>query len=392
MKFGSLFSGVEGFGVGLERAGMECIGQVEQDKQCLSVLARHWPNVKRVTDVRKVNRRTFPVRPDLICGGFPCQDLSVAGRRDGLAGKRSGLFWEMRRVIQAYLPPWFLVENVPGLLSSQEGRDFGLVIASLVELGYGVAWRVLDSQYFGLAQRRERVFIVGSLGTMRCAEVLFEPESVRRDSPPSREAWERVAGTIESRTRGGGFPGTDGACDWHVVTHTHTPDLSLALNQGGYFDATAETYIVGPLQSHQKRHGHAMTTQQAAESGHVVAHTLRAEGHDASEDGTGRGVPLVAFAQNQEGAVTESDVMQTLGTDIGHASARQCPKVRGAFGVRSLTPRECERLQGFSDDHTRWGADGKEISDSARYRMLGNAVSVPAAEWIGRRIMAAVER
>lgn len=144
----------------------------------------------------------------------------------------------------------------------------------------------------------------------------------------------------------------------------------MALNTGGYFDATAETMVA------------YRTTGNcgAWETGDRI---------DALCTSTDPNGTVLAFAKNQEGTVTEGDVMQTIGADCGHASARPSPKVRGPFGVRRLTPRECERLQGFPEDWTRWGANGKEISDSARYRMLGNAVSVPVSRWIGRRIMEA---
>ena len=199
MTFWSLFSGVEGFGQGLGDAGMRCTLQVEIDAKCRSVLKRHWPNTERMDDVnrlrayleprnaRKVSREL--VRPDGICGGFPCQDLSVAGKRAGLAGERSGLWFVFRRIIALVRPSWVCIENVPGLLSSDGGRDMGTILGSLGQLGYGWAYRVLDAQWFGIPQRRRRVFIVGCLGDWRRAgEVLFESDCLPWDSPPSREA------------------------------------------------------------------------------------------------------------------------------------------------------------------------------------------------------------
>src|SRR3990167_6826375 len=156
MKYASLFSGIGGFDLGFDRAGMECVLQVEQDNSCLGILARHWPKVKKVNDVRKIKR----VSADLICGGFPCQDVSVAGKRAGLDGERSGLWFEFHRIVTEVRPRWVVVENVPGLLSSNAGRDFAVILRGLVECGYGVCWRILDAQYFGVAQRRRRVFVV----------------------------------------------------------------------------------------------------------------------------------------------------------------------------------------------------------------------------------------
>src|SRR3990167_3158207 len=185
MKYASVFSGIGGFDLAADRAGMQCELQVEKDSHCRGVLAYRWPEVERKSDVKEV--KALPA-VGLVCGGFPCQDLSMAGRRAGLAGERRGLWSEVHRLIASALPRWVVIENVPGLLSSQEGRDFAVILRGLVECGYGVAWRILDAQYFGVAQRRRRVFIVGSLGDGRATQVLFEREGGAWDSPPRREA------------------------------------------------------------------------------------------------------------------------------------------------------------------------------------------------------------
>src|SRR5690606_36023257 len=212
LTVGSLFAGIGGIDLGLERAGMQVRWQVEIEDFPTRVLERHWPSVTRHRDVRQVGKHNLePV--DLICGGFPCQDLSVAGRRAGLAGERSGLFFEFMRVVAELTPRWVLIENVPGLLSSNGGRDMGTVLGALAELGYGYAYRVLDAQYFGVAQRRRRVFIVGCLGDWRSAtEVLFESESCERDTPPRRKAGSGVAPILEvgARTNGDGYRDGDG--------------------------------------------------------------------------------------------------------------------------------------------------------------------------------------
>lgn len=244
----------------------------------------------------------------------------------------------------------------------------GAVIGALVDSGYGVAWRVLDSQFFGLAQRRKRVFIVGHLGDVRRAgAVLFDGESVCRDSPPSREARESVAGTLEGRTNGGGFPGSDGAMSGHVVATAYRTSGNRGVMEQG--DKTAAlNCATDPNQNIV-----------------AVTHTLRGDGHNASEDGTGRGAPLLPFtfqprfARNGRGV--PSDVVDALTASESGTHGDSKPHVAVRQGVRRLMPIECERLQGFSDN---WTAG---FSDSARYRMLGNAVSVPVAEWIARRIM-----
>lgn len=218
MKFGSLFTGVGGFDLGLERADFECAWQVERDPHCLEVLAEHYPNVERYTDVRTVGKHNLePV--ELICGGFPCQDLSVAGKRAGFAGERSSLWFEFERIIDELRPKWVIVENVPGLLSSRNGADFAIILKALDDRGYGVAWRVLDSQNFGVAQRRRRVFIVASLGNASCAEVLFESEGVPGDTETGRKAWEEVAYTLRANHSHSGDKG-DGGINTTLITST----------------------------------------------------------------------------------------------------------------------------------------------------------------------------
>jgi DNA (cytosine-5)-methyltransferase 1 len=206
MRAVSLFSGAGGFEVGLERAGIQTVLQAENDPWCLSVLERHWPEVTRVDDVRQVDataqcgrsrdlarvgsgthvecmgpargRRDDATGIDLVYGGFPCQDLSVAGARAGFRGERSSLWFEFQRVLSELRPRWALIENVPGLLSSDGGRDMATVLGGLGELGYGWAYRVLDARWFGVPQRRRRVFIVGCLGdAARAAAVLAVCES-----------------------------------------------------------------------------------------------------------------------------------------------------------------------------------------------------------------------
>ena len=416
LTVGSLFSGIGGLDLGLERAGMTVRWQVEIDKNAQRVLRHHWPDTALYEDVREVGGEVE--RVDLICGGFPCQDLSVAGRRAGLAGKRSGLFHEFMRIASELAPRWLLIENVPGLLSSNGGRDMGTVLGTLGELGYGWAYRVLDAQYFGVAQRRRRVFIVGCLGdAARAASVLLEPESCSGDSPPRREAGTRVTGGVAACLNSGG---NNGGFRTEPGEHLTTVVGALACNTGpnGHdagnlmcnqaVDAGHIMPVAATPEAHSPRYDHWTET--------FVTHPLTSEGHDASEDGTGRGTPIVALMQNQRGELRTSEVMSQL-TCGGGKPGEGCPcvaftassqansyawespiyptlnaqapndtsnlqyGVRTGMAVRRLTPVECERLQGFPDGWT------DNQSDSARYRQLGNAVCVPVAEWIGRRIM-----
>jgi len=179
MRFGSLFSGIGGFDLALERCGMSAAFNVEIDQSCQKILSRHWPDVPQFSDVCSFNGKEWYGQIDLLCGGFPCQDLSITGNRAGLAGERSGLFFEFARIIDESRPEWIILENVPGLLSSNKGRDMCIVLGTLEDLGYVGEYRVLDSQFFGVPQRRRRVFIVGNLGTggEHPRQILTEPEN-----------------------------------------------------------------------------------------------------------------------------------------------------------------------------------------------------------------------
>lgn len=184
----SFFAGIGGFELGFEQAGFETIWQCEVKPFCLEILEQHWPAVPKATDIREVVPDDIP-EATVWTGGFPCQDVSLArmGPRSGLNGAQSGLFFEFARLIGDRRPPFVLIENVGGLLSSHEGRDFAVVVRTLAELGYGVAWRVLNSRYFGVPQSRHRVFIVGSTGGPASAgSVLFEPECGDRNAEKGR--------------------------------------------------------------------------------------------------------------------------------------------------------------------------------------------------------------
>ena len=165
----SLFAGVGGFDLALERQGVKVVASVEIDKKAQDVLRRHFPDSTIFGDITGVTGEQliqcgFEPSNGIITGGFPCQDLSVAGKRAGLGGARSGLFWEICRLLDETRAQNFILENVPGLLSSNGGKDMAVVVEALVERGYRIAWRVLDAQHFGVPQRRRRVFIVGCLG------------------------------------------------------------------------------------------------------------------------------------------------------------------------------------------------------------------------------------
>lgn len=201
MRFISLFAGVGGFDLGLERAGHTCIGQVDIDKNCLKVLQEHYPNVPKWDDVQTAKEwadaQGFVGTTDLVVGGFPCQDVSVAGRRAGLAGQRSGLFFSALEFAVYVKAQTIILENVPGLLSSNNGRDFGTVIFEMANAGYRhIEWRVLDSQFFGVPQRRRRIFIVGSTIDRSRSPILIERESLRRDTQEKQQKGQDSTATV----------------------------------------------------------------------------------------------------------------------------------------------------------------------------------------------------
>lgn len=451
MKFVSLFSGIGGFDLGFERAGMECVAQVEIDTAASSVLARHFPTVQRFKDVRDVGRHNLPAC-DVLCGGFPCQDLSVAGDRAGLAGERSGLYFEFQRIIMELRPTYVVIENVPGLLSSNDGRDFAIVLGGLTgvipnvpEDGWGnagvskgrpdlyrVAWRVLDAQYFGVAQRRRRVFIVASLGTGRCAEILFERDGGSGNFATSGETGQSLAATLSasapSRRNGGSSPAEGhfiydttqitskengsnpqaGAPSHPLAAHQHPPLVvgtlgaahgrNRGLGQENELDflIPAEAIDVRNLRSNGTISG---TLQSKTTGGYSLnyqnpiltqgAHTFRMRAFGDYEpdehasaikarDGKDATDLVIAF-DYKASAARQQPVRQHKQAGTLATTRQEAVFVQSA--VRRLTPVECERLQGFPDGWTG------EQSDTVRYRQLGNAVAVPPAEWLARRIV-----
>lgn len=204
----SLFAGVGGFDLAARNLGIPTIAAVEIDDHARGVLAHQFPDTRLYTDVTEVSGKELlgDYRGTVIVtGGFPCQDLSVAGKRTGLAGSRSGLFWEIVRIAEEIQPEILLLENVPGLLSSNGGRDMGVVVGALGQLGYRVGWRVLDAQHFGVPQRRRRVFIIAAhFGADTLAEILFECESSSRDIEAGNETGQDIAGAVTERAGNGG--------------------------------------------------------------------------------------------------------------------------------------------------------------------------------------------
>jgi DNA (cytosine-5)-methyltransferase 1 len=228
----------------MERNGVNVVANVEIDKHCQALLERKFPNAKQFNDVTTVKGEDlinagFNPSRGIITGGFPCQDLSVAGKRAGLAGERSGLFWEIARVVEETQTEWFILENVPGLLSSNEGKDFGVVLGTMADLGYSVAWRTLDAQHFGVPQRRRRVFIVGrrSSGARGPDEVLFKPKGLRRNTSEIKSQGQDAT-TSAARSFGqSSFAGyTEGVTTITATTYKRPEDNIVVTSSsfGGY--------------------------------------------------------------------------------------------------------------------------------------------------------------
>lgn len=235
-KVASFFAGIGGFDLGFERSGMSVIFQCEINPFCRTVLQKNWPDLPLHDDIGTLLVSDIP-DSNVWCGGFPCQDLSLAnqGKRKGLSGNRSGLFFTYAELIRQRKPDWIIIENVPGLLNSNEGEDFRMVIETLDELGYGLSWRIFDAKYFGTPQRRRRVYIVGSLGDMRSARVLFDTDT---NSVPDNEG-----GGKESVYTGRLNEGVS-ASNVYSIQHAGIGRKPTAGPQGKGFRADGETYTL----------------------------------------------------------------------------------------------------------------------------------------------------
>ena len=327
MIIASVCSGVGGAELAFQGLA-HCAWASETEAFPRAVLRHRFPNLTIHGDFRDIET-SEPV--DVLVGGTPCQSFSVAGLRRGMEDERGNLALEYLRLVDRLRPTWVVWENVPGVLSSNDGWDFGAFVGGLAECGYGWAYRCLDAQHFGLAQRRQRVFVVGCAGDWRrAAAVLFEPASLRGHPAPRREAGERTAPTLAGCSNGGGAngPGRDADTADSLVA----PTLPARTTAGGGL------------------------------------------GTDFDCDGG-----LIAFDARQSDAMRSSSEGPRLLQSALHP-------VQGRSLVRRLTPLEAERLQGFPDNWTLIPWRGGMASDGPRYRAIGNAFAVPVVRWIARRI------
>jgi DNA (cytosine-5)-methyltransferase 1 len=395
MRYLSVCSGIEAATVAWEPLGWTPVGFSEIEPFPSDVLAHHYPGVTNYGDL--TNNENWPLKRgdvDIIVGGTPCQAFSVAGLRGGLADARGNLSLVFCRMVDRLRPRWVIWENVPGVLSSGGGRDFGSILGALVECGYGVSYRVLDAQYFGVPQRRRRVFLVGHLGDWRpSAAVLFEPESVRGDSAAKPEARGKGGkGTsIGPKACAGGHAGKS---EIIPKTPSHWDDPAMphptlghgGMGQVGYSNQEIFSQRGAYLVPHQP-----LATFAAPAIGHfrasaVASTVLASSGHGAGETQN----PAYVVGQRSVVAPTLTASNDPSRSPQSSEVTAQVASVHAAMGaVRRLTPIECERLQGFPDDYTRIPRVGKEASDcpdGLRYKAIGNSMAVPVMQWLGRRI------
>lgn len=467
MTYGSICSGIESVSVAWKPLGMKCAFMSEIDKFPCAVLRHRFPDVPLHGDFTTIQRGDYGAI-DVLVGGTPCQSFSVAGLRAGLADPRGNLMLGFGALAKRLAPQWLVWENVPGVLSSNGGRDFGTFLGMLAQLGYGFAYRVLDAQYIrvqshprAVPQRRRRVFVVGYFGDWRpAAQVLFELASLQGYPPPRREAGEGIthpaSPCIGASGRGFERTGETRGQDAVIAANVASPLMNGSGNPAGHNSRSGHCKdshivpVVSPAMKSRDCKGPSSDGDGDGDGLPLVCHTLRAE-HDASEDGTGRGTPLVAqtvtsemyrsrgategnntgvrnvlaFAQNQRNEVREMEVAgaipairrgdaknetllsfksgqgskaRSLGASselsptLGSAESgtQLAPALLHNMAVRRLTPRECERLQGFPDDWTLipWrGKSAEQCPDGPRYKALGNAMAVNVMAWIGQRIV-----
>ena len=367
MRYGSVCSGIEAATQAWHPLGWTPAFFSDIEKFPVAVLQHHYPDVPCHGDFTDITEDDYgPI--DLLVGGTPCQSFSVAGLRGGMDYDRGNLALEFIRLAQRKRPQWLVWENVPGVLSSNGGRDFGSFLGALAEIGYGFAYRVLDAQYFGVAQRRRRVFVVGYLGDWRrAAAVLFERESLSGNPPPSREEGEKVAPATEA---GAGERGAisygiraanTGSNGWGIQEElTHTLDTSAPHAVAHPCNEVAPAVTTDPPFS--------LTGNERVECEAIV--------------------PMQVFDKQRIGQYGDGEVSSTLAArDYKDAT----DLVASKLSVRRLTPTECERLQGFPDSYTQIPWRNKEpenCPDGPRYKALGNSMAVPVMKWIGERIQA----
>jgi DNA (cytosine-5)-methyltransferase 1 len=399
MNYLSVCSGVEAATVAWHSLGWKPVGFSEIEKFPSAVLQHHYPQVTNYGDMTTYKEWDINESVGLLVGGTPCQSFSVAGLRKGLEDPRGNLALTYVGILDRFRPKWFIWENVPGVLSSNSGRDFGSFLGAVAECGYGFAYRVLDAQYFGVPQRRRRVFVVGCLGDWEsAAKVLFEPDCLRGDTPPSREKGKDI-------TRITSFGSGKNSANALAYAPELAPCLETTCHDYSRADGfTMMVYETHPADSRVKDMGdvcQTVTSRWGTGGGNVPlvqAYSLREDAKANNFSATPLSVTPALQALRPS---VQSHHAQTFVVDrpvVGALCARDYKGVGNQYvaegkcivqndmAVRRLTPVECERLQGFPDNYTQipWGKG--DTPDSHRYKAMGNSMAVPCMQWIGDRI------
>lgn len=438
MRYLSLCSGIEAASVAWRCIDWKPAGFAEIEAFPSAVLKHRFPGVRNYGDMTKFKEWEDVGTVDVMVGGTPCQSFSVAGLRKGLNDPRGNLMLTFGAIANHFRPRWIIWENVPGVLSSNKGRDFGAFLGMLAECGYGFAYRVLDAQYFGVAQRRRRVFVVGHLGDWRrAAAVLFESESLSGNPPPSRSKGKEAAGNAGNGSadavclmdQGGSVMGVEKDLfgTLRAQTHGNEPivciplDMRNAIRRPGCTSSGCGIGSDGePAATITSCKVHAVCYENHGQDSRIkecseVSPTLSAKA------GTGGGNLPIVLAFNAQGSASQGasvgevsptldrsktpavcfqqntrDEVRLIAGDGGIAGAlsastgmkQQNYLCEGAV-LRRLKPIECERLQGFPDDWTRIPYRRKpaeQCKDNPRYKACGNSMAVPVMRWIGERI------
>ena len=444
MRFGSVCSGIEAASVAWHPLGWEAAWLSEIEPFPCAVLKHHYPDVPNLGDMTKFKEWQIESNVDVLVGGTPCQSFSVAGLRKGLDDPRGNLMLTYLAIAKQHRPRWLVWENVPGVLSSADGRDFGSFLGGLAICGYGFAYRVLDAQYFGVAQRRKRVFVVGYLGDWRpAAAVLFERHSLQGNPAPSREKGQEVASSVRSGFDGSSWPADisstlnasfgakqgqenqhiNADCPMFVLSPIYggsdanvsdTVTSKWAKGSGGPSGSECGLFVAQPIVLDRAAFNQGENAQYkfraepsetmdclVAKGPHAVLQPIAfhpTQDPISSTDGTTHGLGCgssggqasIAVAQpvhcvdmggnkGLNGGGILKELSQPLSTNESHV-------IQQSMAVRRLTPKECERLQGFPDNYTDIKPKGKQTPDGPRYKALGNSMAVPVMAWIGKRI------
>jgi DNA (cytosine-5)-methyltransferase 1 len=412
MNYLSVCSGIEAATVAWHDMGWKPIGFSEIEKFPSQLLQHHYPHVTNYGDMTKFKEWNINDTVGLLVGGTPCQSFSVAGLRKGLEDPRGNLMLTYLGIANHFKPKWLLWENVPGVLSSNGGEDFASLLKGMAELGYGFAYRVLDAQHFGVPQRRRRVFVVGCLGDWRsAAKVLFESESLSRDITPSRkkrkEATSFTTSSFGSYSEGVGTIRANGGDIGGGSENLYVPPIAHCLqttsndySRADGFNMVTQVYETHPTDSRVKEMGdvcQTITSRWGTGGGNVpIALAGNIIGRQPMNGGNGNGftengpmytltktdVHGVAFPISWDSELNPNiDKMGTLMR--GGQGGRMDGVMQTNMKVRRLTPIECERLQGFSDNYTNIK---ENCPDGHRYKALGNSMAVPVMKWIGQKI------